>query len=105
MSSLKTLLMSDSPPEYLVHMMAWHYRQLLRGNELVQSGLSPTQAAAKMGKKYSGIQEKFARQIGRATENDLVRALESLAHCDRNLKSGQIPSGVLLDRLVLELLA
>ena len=105
MSSLKTLLMNDSPPEYLVHMIAWHYRQLLRGKELEQSGLSPTQAAVKMGKKYSGLKEKFARQIGRATENDLVRALESLAHCDRNLKSGQIPSGVLLDRLVLELLS
>jgi len=104
MSSLRTLLVNDSPPEYLVHMMAWHYRQLLRGRELVQSGLSPTQAAVKMGKKYSGLKEKFARQVGRATENDIVRALEALAHCDRNLKSGQIPSGVLLDRLVLELL-
>ncbi len=104
MSSLRTLLMSDSPPEYLVHMMAWHYRQLLRGKELVRSGLSPTQAAVKMGKKYSGLKEKFARQVGRATENDLVRAMEALAVCDRELKRGQIPSGTLLDRLVLELL-
>ena len=104
MSSLRTLLMSDSPPEYLIHMMAWHYRQLLRGKELVKSGLSPTQAAVKMGKKYSGLKEKFARQVGRATENDLVRALETLADYDRGLKRGQIPSGILLDRLVLELL-
>jgi DNA polymerase-3 subunit delta len=104
MSSLRTLLMSDSPPEYLVHMMAWHFRQLLRGKELVKSGLSPAQAAVKMGKKYSGLKEKFARQVGRATENDLVRALETLADYDRELKRGQIPSGILLDRLVLELL-
>ncbi len=105
MSSLRSLLMSDSPPEYLVHMMAWHYRQLLRGKELVKSGLSPTQAAVKMGKKYSGLKEKFARQVGRATENDLVRALKVLAEYDRALKQGRIPSGTLLDRLVLELLA
>lgn len=104
MSSLRTLLMSDSPPEYLVHMMAWHYRQLLRGKELVRSGLSTTQAAVKMGKKYSGLKEKFARQVGRATENDLVRALEALAEYDRELKRGRIPPGILLDRLVLELL-
>jgi DNA polymerase-3 subunit delta len=104
MSSLRALLMGDSPPEYLVHMMAWHYRQLLRGRELVKSGLSPAQAAVKMGKKYSGLKEKFARQVGRATENDLVRALEVLANYDRDLKRGQIPSGILLDRLVLELL-
>jgi len=104
MSSLRALLMGDSPPEYLVHMMAWHYRQLLRGKELVKSGLSPTQAAVKMGKKYSGLKEKFARQVGRATEIDLVRALNALADYDRELKRGQIPSGILLDRLVLELL-
>ena len=104
MSSLRTLLMNDSPPEYLVHMMAWHYRQLLRGKELVKSGLSPGQAAVKMGKKYSGLKEKFARQVGRATEDELVRALEALADCDRNLKRGQIPSATLLDRVVLELL-
>jgi DNA polymerase-3 subunit delta len=104
MFSLRTLLINDSPPEYLVHMMAWHYRQLLRGRELVQSGLSTTQAAVKMGKKYSGLKEKFARQVGRATEVELVRAMEALAHCDRDLKSGQVPPGVLLDRLVLELL-
>ena len=105
MSSLKSLLMSDSQPEYLVHMMAWHYRQLLRGRELVKSGLSPGAAAVKMGKKYSGMKEKFARQVGRATEGNLVKALEALADCDRELKSGRIPPGTLLDRLVLDLLA
>jgi DNA polymerase-3 subunit delta len=105
MSSLKTLLMNDSPPEYLVHMMAWHYRQLLRGAELVKSGLSPTQAAVKMGKKYSSLKEKFARQLGRTTEGDLVKALEILADCDLALKRGHVPQGVLLDRAVLELLA
>jgi DNA polymerase-3 subunit delta len=104
MSSLNTLLLNDSPPEYLVHMMAWHYRQLLRGSELVRSGFSPTQAAVKMGKKYSGLKEKFARQLGRATESDLLRALQILADCDRDLKRGHIPQGVLLDRAVLELL-
>jgi DNA polymerase III delta subunit len=57
-----------------------------------------------MGKKYAGLKEKFARQVGRATENELVKALEALADYDRELKRGRIPSGTLLDRLVLELL-
>jgi len=105
MSSLKTLLMGDSPPEYLIHMMAWHYRQLLRGRELVRSGLSPGEAAVRLGKKYPALKEKFARQVGRATEKNLVRAMEALAESDRELKRGRLPSGTLLDRLVLELLA
>lgn len=102
--SMRNLLMGDSQPEYLVHMMAWHYRQLLKGRELVGSGLSPAQAAEKMGLKFSGLKEKFARQVGRANQKNLVRALQVLADCDRELKRGQIPSGILLDRLVLELL-
>jgi DNA polymerase-3 subunit delta len=103
-SSLRTLLANDSPPEYLIHMMAWHYRQLLRGRELVDTGLSPGEAAVKLGKNFSGLKEKFARQLGRADEGDLVRALQVIADSDRELKRGQIPDGVLLDRLVLELL-
>ena len=104
LASLKTLLMSDSPPEYIVHMMAWHYRQLLRGKELTTAGLSPGDAAVKMGKRYSGLKEKFARQIRRASQKNIVKALEVLSECDRELKRGQISSEVLLDRLVLELL-
>ena len=103
-STLKALLMSDSPPEYLVHMMAWHYRQLLKGRELVDDGLSPDQAAVEMGKRYPDLKEKFARQVLNTSEADLLRAFDALAQCDRELKRGRIPSGTLLDRLVLELL-
>jgi DNA polymerase III delta subunit len=104
MASLKALLMSDSPPEYIVHMMAWHYRQLLRGKELTSAGLTPDDAAVKLGKRYSGLKEKFARQLRRASDKNIVKALEALSDCDRELKRGQISSEVLLDRLVLELL-
>jgi DNA polymerase-3 subunit delta len=99
----KKLLEDGNPPEYLVHMLAWHYRQLIRGRELVDSGLSPGKAAEKMGKRYPAFRDKFARQIGRATEDGLIRAMGTLSACDLELKRGRIPAGILLDRLVLDL--
>jgi DNA polymerase-3 subunit delta len=102
-SSLKKLIENDNPPEYLIHMLAWHYRQLLRGVDLVDSGLKPSQAAEKMGKRY-GLKDKFARHLGRATGKDLARAMKALSSYDLELKRGRIPSDILLDRLVLDLL-
>jgi DNA polymerase-3 subunit delta len=101
-AALKNLLENDNPPEYLIHMMAWHYRQLLRGSDLVESGLKPSQAAEKLGKKY-GLKEKFARHLGRTTGKELVRAMKTLSNYDLELKRGRIPADVLLDRLVLDL--
>jgi len=102
MAALKNLLDNDNPPEYLVHMLAWHYRQLLKGRDLVDSGFKPDQAAEKMGKRY-GFKDKFARHLGRATGKDLVRAMKTLSNYDLELKRGRIPDEVLLDRLVLDL--
>jgi DNA polymerase-3 subunit delta len=99
----RKLLDSGNPPEYLLHMLAWHFRQLIKGRELVDSGLSPQKAAEKMGKNYPSIRDKFARHIGRATEEKLVRGLRTLSECDLELKRGGIPAGIVLDRLVVDL--
>ena len=55
-----------------------------------------------MGKRY-GLKDKFARHLGRATAMDLVRAMQTLFSYDLELKRGQIPKEILLDRLVLDL--
>jgi DNA polymerase-3 subunit delta len=105
LASLKTLLESDNPPEYIVHMMAWHYRQLIRGKDLVRSGLSAGEAAVKMGKRFPALKEKFTRHMRRVKDGDLVRALDVLAAGDLMLKRGRIPEVTVLDRMVLELLS
>lgn len=102
--NLRTLLDAASAPEFIIHMFARHYRQLVHGKVLVSQGTPPLQAAKKVGINYENLQEKFARQMRRADLDGLVRALEVLADCDRNLKTGRLPDEVVLDRLLADLL-
>ena len=104
LSSLKSLFENDNKAEYIIHMMAWHYRQLIRGKDLVRTGLSPGEAAVKMGKRFPAIKEKFTRHMRRVKDDDLVRAMNLLATGDLELKRGSLPEVTVLDRVVLELL-
>ncbi len=105
LTSLKSLFENDSKAEYIVHMMAWHYRQLIRGRDLVKSGLSPGDAAVKMGKRFPSMKEKFTRHMRRVKDDDLLRAMDVLAAGDLQLKRGSIPEVIVLDRMVLQLLS
>jgi len=104
LSALKILLENDSRPEYLIHMIARHYRQLLKGRAMADRGVDPISAASKLGIKYKNLQQKFARQVGRANEKDLYRAVDAISRCDRDLKNSRVPEHTLLDKLVVDLL-
>ena len=105
MTCLRTLLDTGSRPEYLVHMLARHYRQLIRARSMVASGTPAGKAAEAQGIRFKGLKEKFTRQLGRVKNRDLIGDMERLAACDRELKTGRLPDDVVLDRLLLDLLA
>jgi len=105
LTSLKSLFENDNKPEYIVGMMAWHYRQLIRGMDLVKSGLSPSEAAVKMGKRFPSMKDKFTRHMRRVKDDDLLRAMDVLAAGDLQLKRGSIPAVTVLDRMVLQLIS
>lgn len=104
MICLRRLMEAGTPPEQLVHMMARHYRQLIRGDVLLKSGMAPGDAAARLGIRYPNLQKKFSRQLGRAKDRDLESDLERLSVTDRLLKTSPIPEAVVMDRLLLDLL-
>ncbi|TNF46203.1 DNA polymerase III subunit delta [bacterium] len=104
MICLKRLMESGVPPEQLVYMMARHYRQLLRGDAFVKTGMTPGDAAAKLGIRYPNLQKKFVRQLERAKDRDTESDLEKLSATDRLLKTSPIPATVVMDRLLLDLL-
>lgn len=104
MICLKRLMESGTRPEQLVHMMARHYRQLIRAGALIKSGMTPGDAAARLGIRYPKLQEKFTRQLVRAKKRDLEYDLERLSATDRLLKTSPIPEAVVMDKLLLDLL-
>lgn len=104
MTCLRRLQESGSRPEYLIPMIARHYRQMIRGRALVAEGLAPTRAAVQLGITYKSLQEKFARHLRRAEKRDLERDMSRLSVSDRLIKTGRVPADIVLDRLLLELL-
>jgi len=104
MICLKRLMESGAAPEQLVHMLARHYRQLIRGDAFVKSGMTPADAAGKLGIRYPGLQKKFARQLGRANNRDIESDMERLSVTDRLLKTSPIPQDVVMEKLLLDLL-
>lgn len=101
---LRRLTDSGSRPEYLIPMIARHYRQMIRGRSLISEGMEPAAAAAQLGIKYRGLQEKFFRHMARAGKRDLERDMVRLSVSDRLLKTGSMPEDIILDRLLMELL-
>ena len=104
MVCLKRLMEAGAAPEQLVHMLARHYRQLMRGDVLVKSGMTPGDAAGKLGIRYPNLQKKFARQLGRAKNRDIESDMERLSQTDRLLKTSPIPQDVVMEKLLLDLL-
>lgn len=103
--AVERLMETEGRPEAIIHMVARHYRQLLRGWALVEGGASPAQAARGVGIAYKNLQEKFARHLRRADIKVLERSMAAVSKCDRELKTGQTPGRLLLEKLTLELLA
>lgn len=104
MVCLKRLMESGAPPEQLIHMLARHYRQLMRGDALLKSGMKPGDAARKLGIRYPNLQKKFTRHLGRVESRDVESDMEKLSLADRLLKTSPVSQDVIMEMLVLDLL-
>lgn len=101
---LRVLTDSGIRPEFILHMIARHYRQLLRGKVMVSGGMTPQAAAKKLGIRFAGLQKKFTKQLGMVQRSELERGIRELSRCDLKLKTGRIPEDILLDDLLVQLL-
>ncbi len=101
---IRALADSGTRPEFILHMIARHYRQLLRGKVMVSGGMTSQEAAKKLGIRFAGLQKKFGKQLGIVQRNDLERGIRKLSDCDLKLKTASIPEDILLDDLLVELL-
>lgn len=91
-------------PEFILHMIARHHRQLLRGKSLVSGGRTALEAAGDVGIRFPGLKEKYAKQLKGITGEKLENRIRTISDCDLKLKTGSIPHEILLDKLLVDLL-
>jgi DNA polymerase III delta subunit len=101
----RALTTADARPDYLVHMLARLLRQLVRGKGLMRQGMSAIHAARELGMSWDFQQKKFAVQLSRWAEPDLLSALDRMSAGDLAVKRSRLPAEVLVDSLLMRLLA
>ncbi len=100
---LRTLIDNGNRPEFIVHMIVRHQRQLLRGKSFVSAGRTPREAAQEVGIRFPGLREKYAKQLERTTEEKLENRIKKISECDLKLKTSSIHDEILLDELLVNL--
>ena len=100
---MRILIDNGNRPEFIVHMIVRHHRQLLRGKSFVSGGRTPQEAAQKVGIRFPGLREKYAKQLERTTEEKLENRIRRISECDLKLKTSSIPDEILLDELLVNL--
>ncbi|MDP2874287.1 MAG: hypothetical protein Q8N84_03275 [bacterium] len=92
LGKLQELLNSQAEPIFLVAMLAYELRVLLRVKLGATEGLNPF------------VVTKARRSAGRFSEASLVTAFTAALAADRELKSSQLPTNIVLTDLVLSII-
>jgi len=103
-SRIRNMFQADKNAEYtVVGAFGYHFRRLFRAKGMISKGLSPQQAATKIGVRYK--QNEFLQQLNRLSLDQLGWVLSELGQIDFGMKTGQTSAPIAIERLVLKLFA
>lgn len=97
LEALHRLLRQGEAPQALFWMLARHFRMLL----LAGDG-APARVAQSLGIP-AWRAEKLVRQAGTFSQEELIRAYQTLALADHRMKTGEEPEGLTLERAVVSI--
>lgn len=101
-SRIRNMFAADKRAEYsAVGAFGYHFRRLFRAKALISKGVSPQQAAMKVGVRYK--QNEFLQQVGRLSLPQMADILSELGRIDFGMKTGQTTVSIALERLILKL--
>lgn len=101
-SRIRNMFQADKDAEFtVVGAFGYHFRRLFRAKGMISKGLSPQQAALKIGVKYK--QNEFLQQLNRLSLEQLGWVLSELGQIDFGMKTGQTSAPIAIERLVLKL--
>lgn len=101
-SRIRNMFQADKNAEFtVVGAFGYHFRRLFRAKGMISKGLSPQQAALKIGVRYK--QNEFLQQLNRLSLDQLGWVLSELGRIDFGMKTGQTSASIAIERLVLKL--
>jgi DNA polymerase-3 subunit delta len=101
-SRIRNMFQADKNAEFtVVGAFGYHFRRLFQAKAMIAKGLSPQQAALKIGVKYK--QNEFLQQLNRLSLHQLGGVLSELGQIDFGMKTGQTAAPIAIERLVLKL--
>jgi DNA polymerase III delta subunit len=96
------MFQADKNAEFtVVGAFGYHFRRLFQVKAMISKGLSPQQAAAKIGVRYK--QNEFLQQLARLSLHQLGWVLSELGRVDFGMKTGRTSAPIAMERLVMKL--
>jgi len=102
LDKLNRLLRDGEQPLMILGMMASHWRKLLTAREMADTGKSQEDIARSMKLNFAN-KKTFLTQLGRLKQKELETALGIFHSADISLKNSSVASGLVMEKLVLEL--
>lgn len=101
-SRVRKMFEADKSTEYsVVGAFGYHFRRLFQVKAMITKGVSPQQAAMKMGVRFK--QAELLQQVARMSLNQLSWVLAELGRIDFGLKTGQTSAPIAIERLILKI--
>lgn len=101
---LCTLLLEETNPVMVLHRLSDYFHKLIQGTELMQTGLSPKEAAKKILRAGQfKFESPVASQLSKWKKADLIHVLESIFETEKQTKTTGLPADLIVQRFVLSL--
>ena len=101
-SRIRNMFQADKNAEFtVVGAFGYHFRKLFQAKAMISKGLTPQQAAAKIGVRYK--QNEFLQQLARLSLHQVGWVLSELGRVDFGMKTGRISAPIAMERLVMKL--
>lgn len=103
-SRLRNMFAADKSAEYsVVGAFGYHFRRLFRAKAMISKGVSPQQAAAKIGLRYK--QNEFLQHVKHLSLAQIAWILAELGRIDFGMKNGQISAPIATEKLIIKLIS